>query len=329
MKPLKKIAITGAAGNVAYSLIFRIAHGDLFGRDVSVGLHLIDVPETQSYLRGLEMELEDCAFPLLQEIKIGSDPYLLFQNADYLLFLGARPRTAGMERKDLLLDNGPIFYEQGKILNEVASPHVRVLVAGNPCNTNCLILLHQADRIQPRSFYALSRLDQNRAVHELMKKAQVGVQDVRRLVVWGNHSPTAVIDFSNASIQGKEAAAVISDCQWLEEELPRKIQQRGMEVIRCRGKSSAASAASAIIDAFQSILTPTAPDDLYSMGVYSQSNPYGVDADLVFSFPCRTDKQGNVQIASELSWGSFLKEKITLSEKELIQERDLVRNFLP
>ncbi len=323
---MKRIAITGAAGQIAYSLIFRIARGELLGLNVPIALHLLDIPPAMPSLKGLVMELEDCVFPLLKEIKVGSDPEEMFGGVHYALFVGAKPRGPGMERKDLLLDNGKIFISQGQALNRVASPDVLSLVVGNPCNTNCLILMHHAKDLPRNQFHAMTRLDQNRAVFQLAKKANTGVHDVSNMTIWGNHSSTQVPDFVNAKIKGKPVLEVIHDRKWLEGEFVSTIQKRGAEVIAARGSSSAASAANAILGAMRSLLEPA--HEPFSSCVYSNGNPYGIADDLVFSFPCRSKGHGDFEIVSGLHIDPFLKEKIALSQKELMEERDLIRHLL-
>lgn len=325
---MKRIAITGAAGQIAYSLIFRIANGELLGPNEPIALHLLDVPEAVPSLKGLAMELEDCIFPLIKEVKIGSDPQEVFGGVDYALLVGAKPRGPGMERKDLLADNGKIFVEQGKALNRVASRDVRILVVGNPCNTNCLILMHHAKDIPKNQFHAMTRLDQNRAIFQLAKKANVGVHEVTNMAIWGNHSATQVPDFVNAKIKGRPVLDVIDDRSWLEGAFVSSIQKRGAEVIRARGKSSAASAANAILGAIRSIVVPTHQGDWFSSCVYSNGNAYHIASDLVFSFPCRSKGKGDYEIVSGLQSDSYLKEKIANSQNELIEERDLIRHLL-
>ena len=271
------------------------------------------------------MELDDCVFPLLKEVKIGSDPEEIFGGVHYALLVGSKPRGPGMERKDLLVDNGKIFIGQGKALNHAASRDVRVLVVGNPCNTNCLILMHHAPDIPKENFHAMTRLDQNRAVFQLAMRAKVGIEEVSHVAIWGNHSSTQVPDFVNAKIRGRSATEAISDRRWLEEEFVLKIQKRGAEVIGARGKSSAASAAHAAIGSLRSILAPTS---YFSAAVFSEGNPYGVANDLVFSFPCRSQGKGDWEIVSGALLDSFLKDKIALTQKELIEERDCIAPFL-
>ena len=328
MASLKRVAITGAAGQIAYSLMFRIAAGDLFGPDVPVALHLLDLPEAEGALKGVQMELYDCVFPLLKEIKIGSNPDEVFGGVHYALLVGAKPRGPGMERKDLLADNGRIFVSQGKALNQVASKDVRVCVVGNPCNTNCLIAMHHAPDLPRSHFFAMTRLDQNRAVFQLAAKANTSVEEVTHVAIWGNHSSTQVPDFVNAKIHGRPALDVIKDRKWLEEEFVQKVQKRGAEVISARGKSSAASAANAIIWTIRSIVAPTPSGQWFSLAVSSANNPYGIPEDLVFSFPCKSQGKGDWSIVPGLALDPFLKEKLKLTQKELIEERDLVSHLL-
>lgn len=325
---MKRIAITGAAGQIAYSLIFRIANGELLGPNEPIALNLIDIPESVPSLKGVAMELEDCVFPQLREVKVGSDVVEMFGGVNYALLVGAKPRGPGMERKDLLADNGRIFVQQGQALNQVASRDVRVLVVGNPCNTNCLILMHHAKDIPRNQFHAMTRLDQNRSVFQLAKKAKVSVSDVTNVAIWGNHSSTQVPDFLHAKIKGREVPDVIRDRKWLEDEFVTTIQKRGAEVIGARGKSSAASAANAILGSIRSIVTKTPDGDWFSSGVVSSGNPYGIADELVFSFPCRSKGKGDYEVVSGLVLDSFLKEKIALTQKELIEERDLVSHLL-
>lgn len=323
-KPLKRIAVTGGAGQIAYSLLFRIAAGEMLGADQPIALHILELPEAMTMLEGVKMELEDCAFPLVKQIKIGSDPFEVFKEIDYALLVGAKPRGPGMERADLLKDNGKIFIEQGRALNASANRNVKVLVVGNPCNTNCLIAMANAPDIPKSNFHAMTRLDQNRAAAQLAMKAGVDVSDVDNVIIWGNHSSTQVPDFVHATIKGEPATNRIKDTVWLEKDFISKVQKRGAAIIAARGKSSAASAASSAIDAMKAILTPTPPGKWFSSGVTAHGNPYGIDENLVFSFPCRSKGDGTYEIVPGLDWNAFLKEKIALSEKELIEERELV-----
>jgi malate dehydrogenase len=323
-KPLKRVAVTGGAGQIAYNLLPRIANGDMLGNDQPVALHILEIAQMLPALEGVRMELEDSAFPLLKEIIIGSNPFEVFQGIHYALLVGAKPRGPGMERKDLLGENSKIFIEQGKALNESAERNVKILVVGNPCNTNCLIAMKNAPHIPPSNFHAMTRLDQNRAAAQLAKKAKVDISEVKRVTIWGNHSSTQVPDFYNATIKGKPASEVIQDLNWLEKEFIDTIQKRGAAVINARGKSSAASAANAAIDAMKSILSPTLAGNWFSTAVWSEGNPYGIDNNLFFSFPCRSEGKGDYAIVPNVPWNDFLKNKIKLSEKELQEERDIV-----
>lgn len=324
---LKRIAVTGGAGQIAYSLLFRIANGDFLGPNQPVALHLLDLPQFEGALKGVQMELDDCVFPLLKEVVVGSEAEEVFGGVHYAFLVGAKPRGPGMERKDLLADNGKIFVEQGRALNKAASKDVRVLVVGNPCNTNCLIAMHHAPDLPRTSFHAMTRLDQNRGVFQLAKKANVHTTEVTHMTIWGNHSSTQVPDFVNAKIHGTPAAKLL-ERKWLETEFVSTIQKRGAEVIAARGKSSAASAANAAVGALKSITEPTPHGQWFSSAVSSENNPYGIDENLVFSFPCRSKGQGDFEIVKELEIDSFLKEKIAITQKELMEERDLVRGLL-
>lgn len=329
-RKMKRIAVTGGAGQIAYSILFRIAAGDVLGGDQPIALHILEVPEAMTALKGVMMELEDCAFPLLSEVRIGSHPQEVFEGIDYAFLIGAKPRGPGMERKDLLMDNAKIFIEQGKALDKVANPDAMVLVVGNPCNTNCLIARSFAKRIDPKRFFAMTRLDQNRAAAFLSQKAGVAVHEVSNVAIWGNHSATQVPDFIHAKIQGKPAVDVLKDHRdWLEKEFITKVQKRGAEVISARGKSSAASAANAAIDAMKSLVFPSKEGSWFSMALSSDVNPYGIAPGLIFSFPC-VNKRGNgdLEIVKGLTLDPFLKEKIQLTEKELQEEKQMVQTLL-
>lgn len=323
-KPVKHVAVTGGAGQIAYSLLFRIATGEMLGPDQPIALHILELPEAMAALEGVRMELEDCAFPLLKEIIIGSQPHELFQGIHYALLVGAKPRGPGMERGDLLRDNGKIFIEQGKALNDVADRDVKVLVVGNPCNTNCLIAMSNAPRIPRKNFHAMMRLDQNRAVAQLARKANVDTTDVKNMIIWGNHSATQVPDFFNACIKGQPVPKVIPDTAWLEGEFLTTVQKRGAAIIAARGKSSAASAASAAIDAIKALTTPTPEGEWFSSGICSDGNPYGIQENLIFGFPCRSSGHGDCEIVKDLPLNEFLKSRLQATEKELLEERQLV-----
>ena len=327
MGGIKRVAVTGGAGQIAYSLLFRIANGDLLGKDQEIALCILEVPEALSFLKGVAMELEDCAFPLLKEVKIGSDPQEVFKDADYIFLVGAKPRGPGMERKDLLMENAKIFTQQGRAIDAAARPGVLVLVVGNPCNTNCLIAQSFAKRVNPRHFFAMTRLDQNRAKAYLADKAGVSVKDVSDVVIWGNHSATQVPDFLNAKIKGKAASEVLRDHKdWLEKDFIAKVQKRGAVVIEARGKSSAASAANAAIDAMKSLIIPA--QEIFSMGLASDGNPYGIKPGLIFSFPCTSKGNGEIEIVKTFKVDPFLKERIALTEKELLEEKELIKHLL-
>lgn len=327
-KELKRIAVTGGAGQIAYGLLFRIAAGEIFGKQQPVALHILEVPAAMEALKGVKMELDDCAFPLLKEIKIGSDANEVFGDVDVALLIGAKPRGPGMERKDLISENGKIFVGQGEALNRSASREVRVLVVGNPCNTNCLIAMHNAPDLNPRNFHAMTRLDQNRAQSLLAQRANVDISEVNRVLIWGNHSSTQVPDFVNARIGSQSALEAIGDRSWLESTFIETVQKRGAAIIAARGKSSAASAANAAIDAVRSLFTKTPEGEWFSTAVWSENSPYPIDSNLIFSVPCRSDGDGNYEVIGNVEWDQFLKERIQASEKELQEERSAVETMM-
>ena len=325
MANIKRIGISGGAGQIAYSLLFRLAAGELFGPAQPIALHLLEVPEVLESLKGVVMELEDCAFPLLHEVKIGSNPSQVFEGVETIFLIGAKPRGPGMERKDLLADNGKIFVDQGKAIGEAAAKDAVVLVVGNPCNTNCLIAQSYAKRGR---FFAMTMLDQKRAVSMLAQHAKVPVTAVTNVTIWGNHSSTQVPDFVNARIKGEPLLKTLQDRKWLEDEFVAQVQKRGAAVIAARGKSSAASAANAALEAMKSLYQPTLNGQWFSMGLSSDGNPYGIQKGIVFSFPCRSQGNGKIEIVPNIFWDDFLKKKIDLTEKELLEERDLVKHLL-
>lgn len=327
-KPVKRVVVTGGAGQISYSLLFKIANGDMLGYDQPVALQILELPVAFAALEGVAMELEDCAFPLLKHIKVGTDPMEVFKGADYALLVGAKPRGPGMERGELLSENGKIFVGQGRALNEVASHDVKVLVVGNPCNTNCLIAMNNAPNIPRKNFHAMTRLDQNRAVNQLAHKATVSVTEVTNMTIWGNHSNTQVPDFYNARIRGVSATMAIKDEAWLQGEFISTVQRRGAQIIAARGKSSAASAASAAVDAVKALVTPTPAGEWFSSGVCTDNNPYGIDENLIFSFPCRSKGDGSWEFVKDVPWNDFLKAKIEITRKELLEERDLVSSLV-
>lgn len=327
-KSVKRVAVSGAAGQIGYSLLFRIAAGEMLGHDQPVALHLLEVPAGVEAVKGVVMELEDCAFPLLKEVRVETTAEKAFEGIHYALLIGAKPRGPGMERKDLLSENGKIFVEQGRALNAVADKEVLVLVVGNPANTNCLIAMHQAPKIPRDRFLAMTRLDQNRAVALLAQKAQAGVEEVSRMTIWGNHSSTQVPDFVNAQIGKRPALERIKDRAWCEGAFIEHIQKRGAAVIAARGKSSAASAANAAMDAIRSAVFPPQKGEWFSSGICSDGNSYGIEEGLIFSFPCCLSDKGKVEIVGGLPWDSFLEKKIRETERELLEERDCVRHLL-
>ncbi len=325
---MKRIVVTGATGQIAYSLLFRIAHGDLFPHSEPIALHLSDLLGTEAMMEGVAMELEDCAFPLLKEIHFGSDLEKQFDQVDIALLVGAKPRGPGMERADLLMDNGRIFVDQGRALGSAANKDVKVVVVGNPCNTNCLIAMSHASTLPRQNFHAMMRLDQNRAQALLARKGSAEVEEVKRLTIWGNHSATQVPDFVNATIKEKKALDVIKDPSWFQGDFIETIQKRGAAIIAARGKSSAASAANAAVESVRSLYTPTPAGEWFSSAVCSDGNPYGIEENLVFGFPCRSKGDGNYEIVPDLEWDFFLKEKIAVTQKELISERVCVEKEL-
>ena len=313
------VAVTGAAGAIGYSILFRIASGELFGPEQPVNLTLIDIPDALPALQGVIMELEDCASPALQKLVATADLNEGFRGVNWALLIGSVSRKPGMERKDLLANNGKIFTGQGQALQKNAAPGVRILVVGNPCNTNCLIARHNAPDIPADRWFAMTRLDENRAKAQLAKKAGVHISSVSNLAVWGNHSPTMFPDFYHAKINGHAAATVISDEHWLKTEFVNTVAQRGTTVLNARKAGSAASAASAAIDSVHSVLRPTPADDWHSVCVVSDGS-YGIDAGLICSFPVRSDGQ-KLQIVQGLEANEFARGKIAASVAELKSEK--------
>ncbi len=329
MKAPIRVAVTGGAGQIGYSLLFRLANGETFGPDQPIILQILEIPQAMDALKGVVMELEDCAFPLLHDIIPTDDPAVAFKDTNWALLVGSRPRSADMQRKDLLSINGKIFVGQGQALNENAASDVRVLVVGNPCNTNCLVARHNAPDIPADRWFAMTRLDQNRSQSQIATKAGVLSQDVTRLAVWGNHSATQFPNFEHALIKGKPATDVISDRKWFEETFLQTVQQRGKAIIKARGKSSAASAANAAIDTLRSLLTPTAEGDWHSVAVVSEGNPYGIADDLIFSFPIRTKADGTWEIVKGLELSDYAQSKVKATEEELQTEREAVADLIP
>ena len=324
-----RVAVTGAAGQIGYALVYRIAAGAMFGPDQPVSLQMIEIPaeKPMAALKGVAMELEDCAFPLLQDMVVTSDLAEGFKDANWCLLVGSKPRGPGMERGDLIKENGPIFTGQGRAINDHAASDVRVAVVGNPCNTNCLIAMHSAPDLPRERFTAMTRLDQNRARSQLAGRAGVHSTAVRNTLIWGNHSATQVPDFYHATIDGKPADQVIADDDWLKGEFFKTVQQRGAAIIKARGLSSAASAANALIDHVKDLTVATPEGDWNSVCVVSDGS-YGVTEGLISSFPVRSDGQGGWEIARSLELNDFLTEKIAATVAELEGEREVVRDLL-
>jgi len=326
MKSPLKVAVTGAAGQIGYSLLFRIASGSMFGPDQPVELELIEIPEAMKALEGVVMELEDCAFPLVSKIVPTSDLAEGFRYVNWALLVGSVPRKQGMERKELLGINGKIFTGQGRAIEKNAAADVRVLVVGNPCNTNCLIAMNNAKGIPSEHWFAMTRLDENRAKAQLSAKAGVPVADVTNLAIWGNHSATQFPDFANARIGGKPAADVITDADWLRGDFITTVQKRGAAIIDARGSSSAASAAAAAIDTVVSLRTATPLGECFSVAVAS-TGQYGAPEGLQFGFPVASDGRGGWSVVEGFSHDDFAQERIKVTTDELLAERNDVKEL--
>lgn len=323
-----RVAVTGAAGQVAYPLLGRLASGEVFGPNHKVILQMLEIPDAMTRLEGVAMELDDCSFPALQDLVLTDDPNKAFKDCNWALLVGSFPRKAGMERKELLGINGKIFVGQGKALAANAAKDVRILVVGNPCNTNCLTAYNNGKDIPAERWTAMTRLDHNRARSALARKAGVGNEDVTCVTIWGNHSNTQYPDFTNAKIKGKPAPEVITDRTWLETVYVKQCQERGKAVIEKRGLSSALSAANGAIDHVKSMLTPTPANDWVSAAVVS-TGQYGVPKGLVFGYPCRSDGKGNLSVVEGVQLDDFGKAKFAATLKELEEERDAVKDLLP
>ncbi len=326
MKQAVRVTVTGAAGQIGYALLFRIASGAMLGDDQPIILQLLDITPALEALDGVRMELEDCAFPLLAGVVCTDDPITGFKNADYALLVGARPRGPGMERKDLLEANAAIFSVQGKAINDSASRDIKVLVVGNPANTNSLITQRNAPDIDPRNFTAMTRLDHNRAMTQIALKTGTTVNDISNMTIWGNHSATQYPDLFNTKVNGAAAIGMVEQ-DWYESDFIPTVQQRGAAIIKARGASSAASAANAAIDHMRSWALGTEGDDWVSMGVYSDGS-YGITEGLIYSFPCRC-ANGDWEIVQGVDVGDFSRGKMTATEQELTEERDAVQHLLP
>lgn len=322
-----RVAVTGAAGNIGYAAIFRLASGAVFGPDQPVALNLIEVGPGLNALAGVVMELQDCAFPLLTDVVATGDLNEGFKDADWCLLIGAVPRKDGMERKDLLGINGRIFTGQGQAIQRSAASDVRTLVVGNPCNTNCLIAMSSAPDVPRDRWFAMTMLDQNRATTQLAKKAGVPTSQVSNVAIWGNHSSTMYPDFANARIGGRPAPDVIRDHAWFADAFIPTVQKRGAAIIEARGLSSAASAANAVVDTVRALSTPTHPDDCFSVAVHSDG-AYGIEKGLIFSFPTRSDGRAWSTVEG-VSLSDFSRSRIALTEAELKEEKALVADLLP
>lgn len=326
MKQPVRVVVTGAAGQISYSLLFRIAAGEMLGTDQPVILQMLEITPALEALKGVAMELDDCAFPLLHSMVITDDPNVAYKDADYALLVGARPRGPGMERKDLLEANAAIFSVQGKAINEHASRDIKVLVVGNPANTNALIAQRNAPDINPRQFTAMTRLDHNRALTQLAQKTGTSINDITKMTIWGNHSSTQYPDISKALISGAAAEPKVEQ-DWYRDEFIPVVQQRGAAIIKARGASSAASAANAAIFHMRDWVLGTPADDWVSMGIYSDGS-YGIAEGLIYSFPC-VCKNGDWEIVQGLDISDFSREKMQATETELAEERDAVAHLLP
>ena len=325
MKAPVRVTVTGAAGQIGYALLFRIASGSMLGDDQPVILQLLDITPAMDALGGVKMELDDCAFPLLADVVCTDDPEVAFKDSDYALLVGARPRGPGMERKDLLEANAAIFGVQGKAINDVASRDIKVLVVGNPANTNALITQRNAPDVDSKQFTAMMRLDHNRAKTQLAQKTGTTVNDIRHMIIWGNHSATQYPDLHHALV-GEQAAMQGMDMNWYSETFIPTVQQRGAAIIEARGASSAASAANAAVDHMRSWAVGTPDDDWVSMGVISDGS-YGIEPGLIYSFPCRC-KAGQWEIVQGLDIADFSRGKMDATAQELAEERDAVAHLL-
>ncbi len=319
------IAITGAAGQIGYSLLPRIAAGEMFGPNTKISLHLLEIPPALDALGGVAMELQDCAFPLLDNVIVTSNPDEAFAGSNLCLLVGSKPRGPGMERSDLLRDNGKIFVGQGKSIDSNAADDCRVVVVGNPCNTNCMIAASQSDRFDSTRFTAMTRLDQNRAVSMLAVRAGVDVSEVSRMIIFGNHSPTMFPDYFNAHISGKKATKIIDDDNWLRDDYIPAVGKRGAEIIKARGLSSAASAANALINHVQSLYTVS--DELHSIVVCSEGQ-YGFAKGVWAGMPVKTVSPGSYQVIDDFEHNEFAEDSLKKTNDELVSERELVSEYL-
>jgi len=324
MKAPIRITVTGGAGQIAYSLLFRFANGEVFGADQPVILQILEIPDALNALKGTVMELEDSAQPLLHGVVATSDANEAFKDANWAVLVGGRPRGPGMERKDVIGVNAPIFVEQGKAINSVAASDIRVLVVANPCNSNALIAKKNAPDVPADRWFAMTRLDENRARAQIAIKAGVNLDAISNVGIWGNHSATQYPNFEHIKINGKPALEVIPDRAWWEGQFLTTIQQRGAEIIKARGKSSAASAASAALDTIRSLITPTPAGDWFSVAKFAEGNSYGIDNDLIYSFPMTTDGKSAPKIVDGLEISEYSLGKMRATEKELQEEKEMI-----
>lgn len=321
-----RVAVTGAAGQIGYAVLFRIASGQMFGSDTAIHLNLLELEATLPALKGVCMELEDCAFPLVKSITQTSDPNVAFRDANWALLIGSVPRKAGMERSDLLRINGEIFMIQGKAISDNADKGCKVLVVGNPCNTNAYIAKKFCPNIPHENFFAMTMLDQNRAFAQIAQKANIDVRSIENIAVWGNHSSTQFPDFYHGRINKKLIPEVITDEGWLKTIFIETIQKRGAEIIKARGMSSAASAANAVVDTVKNLINPTPTDQFFSVAVSSDGS-YGVEKGLIFGFPIQSDGK-KWKIVQGIVHNEFAKEKISITYKELLEEKEAVKNMI-
>jgi malate dehydrogenase len=325
MRKAVTVTITGAAGNIGYALAFRVASGQMLGPDQSVNLNLLEIPAASAAVQGVVMELNDCAFPALNRVTAHSDAGVAFKDCEFALLVGARPRGPGMERKDLLLENAKIFSAQGKALDAVASRSVRVLVVGNPANTNSLIAQRNAPSLAPRCFTAMTRLDHNRGLAQLTEKTSSALKDVKKVIIWGNHSATQYPDLHHATVAGQPALSVVGE-SWFKDNFIPTVQQRGAAIIKARGTSSAASAASAALDHMRDWMSGTPPGDWVSMGIPSDGS-YGIPEGVIYSYPV-TCSGGDYRIVQGLPIDDFSRDKMTATHRELLEERDGVKDLI-
>lgn len=329
MKTPIRVTVTGGAGQIGYSLLYRLANGEAFGPDQPVILQILEIPQAQDALRGVVMELEDCAFPLLAGIVATDKSEIAFKGANWAIMTGGKPRGKGMERADVIKDNAPIFVEQGRAINDYAADNIHTLIVANPCNTNTLIAMNSAPDIPANRWFAMTRLDENRAKWQVAQKAGVPVTAVSHLAIWGNHSPTQFPDFEHALINGKPTLDVIPDRAWWEGEFLKKCQQRGKEIIDARGKSSAASAANAVVNHLQTVQGLTrGGDDWTSAAIPSNGNPYGVPDGLVYSFPLRITGPGTYEMITGLELSAYARDRLRITTEELQEERDAILELL-